>query len=157
MLRGKALFALSILLADMGVVGGNVTNFMTERKGELGLVIHQSHELAGYVNITSRHRKSVLDGRIERREMQRLPGIGDARESPNAAADGLHVSGPRTRFRASQLTNQLGMIALRFGDVLRIEIAQLLRGGRSDGQSSGGEKKDPVTHDSSNFLVSCAN
>jgi len=89
--------------------------------------------------------------------MQRLTGIGDARECSDSAADGLHVSGSWTRFRAAQLTNQLCMIALRFSDVLRIEIAQLLRGGRSDGQSGGGEKKNPVTHDSSNFLVSCAN
>ena len=51
----------SILLANVGVIGGNVADLMTERKGKLRLVVHQAHQLAGHVDIASWYRESVLD------------------------------------------------------------------------------------------------
>ena len=47
-----------ILLADVGVVGGDMPDFMAEREGELRLVVHQRHQLAGDVDIAARHREA---------------------------------------------------------------------------------------------------
>ena len=119
--------ALGILLADMGVVGGDVADFVPERERELGLVVHQAHQLAGHVDIAAGNRERVFDRRIERGEMQCLTGIGDARIGADPPADRFDIGRARPGLRAAELLHELGMLALRLGDVLRARDTQLLR------------------------------
>src|SRR4029079_10029005 len=87
---------LGILLADVGVVCGDMADLVPEREGELGLVIHQRHELAGDINVAAGDREGVLDGGIEQGEVERLPGIGDAGDGTHAPAERFDGSAPRS-------------------------------------------------------------
>ena len=60
--------------------------------------------------------------------------MATTRISAHPAADRFDISRARAGFGAAQFLDQLGMFALRLGDILRIEVAQLLRGGRRDRQ-----------------------
>ena len=53
-----------ILLTNMGVVGGDMADFVPERERELQLVVHQGHQLTGDVDIPARNRERVLDGGV---------------------------------------------------------------------------------------------
>ena len=116
-----------ISFARMGVVGGDMADLVAEREGELGFVVHQPHQLARDVDIAAGDRESVLDRRVERREVERLAGVGDAGICADAAADRFDVSRARAGLGAAELLDDRRMLALRLGDVLRIEIAEPLR------------------------------
>src|SRR6185369_13072021 len=77
--ENAAVAALRILLADVRVVGGDMPCLMTEREGELRLVIHQRQQLASDVDVAAGDAHGVFDGGIERRVMKRLTGVSDAR------------------------------------------------------------------------------
>ena len=47
--------ALSILLADMRVVGGDVSRLMSNREREFRLVVHDGHQLPRHVNVAPGH------------------------------------------------------------------------------------------------------
>ena len=79
--------ARGILLPNVGVVRRDVADFVAEREGELGLVVHQAHQLPRDVNIAAREREGVLDRRIERREMQRLARVRDSGLASDAPTD----------------------------------------------------------------------
>ena len=49
--------------------------------------------------------------------MQRLAGVGETRLSADPASHGRDVSGARSRFRATQLLQQLRVDTLRLGNV----------------------------------------
>ena len=133
----------------MGVVGGDVPDFVTKREGKLGLVVHDRHQLPRDVDVAARDGKSVLDRRVEGREMQRLAGIGDSRESADAAADRFHISCARSGFGAAELLDDLRTLPLRLGNVAGIEIAELLllRCGGCERHRGCGKQEDASTHD----------
>jgi hypothetical protein len=78
--------------------------------------------------------------------VERLARIGNSGESANAAADRFDISGARAGFGATELLDQLGMLALCFGDILRIEVTELLRRGRRERQRGRGKQQDGSTH-----------
>ena len=130
----------------MSVVGGDVAGFVAERESELRLIVHQAEQLAGDVDIAAGHRQRILDRRIERHEMKRLAGVGEARGSGDAAADRFDICRSRARFGAAELLNQFGILALRFGDVARIEVARPLRARRSESGSTGRDQEQDFAH-----------
>ena len=77
-------------------------DLMAEREREFRLVVHQRHQLARDVDVAAGHRERVLDGGVERREMERLAGVGEAGLSADAAADRLDISGARPGLRAAE-------------------------------------------------------
>ena len=137
---------LGILLADMSVVRRNVADLVPKRESELRFIVHQPHQLAGHIDIATRQREGVFDTGIERGEVQRLSGICDARICSDTAAHQLNISCARPGFGAAQLPDQLGIAALRLGDVLRIEIAQPLGGGWRESQRCGGSEQEKSAH-----------
>ena len=56
--------------------------------------------------------------------MERLAGIGEARMGPDAAADRFDIGRARPGLGAAELLDDRGILALGFGDVARVEIAQ---------------------------------
>ena len=74
--------------------------------------------------------------------MKRLAWIGEPGERPDSPADDLDIGGARASLGAAEFLHQLRMIALRLGDVLRVEVAELLRRGRRQRQRRRGEQED---------------
>ena len=126
----------------------DMADLVSEREGELGFIVHQAEQLPSDVNIAARDRKSVLDGGVERGEVQRLGGIGDAGLSANAPSYGFDISGPRPGFGAAQLLDHCRIFALRLGDIAGVQIAQALRGRGSHGRRRRGKQQDRLIHDS---------
>ena len=62
------------------------------------------------------------------------------------APDGFDVGSARAGFGAPEFLNELRMIALRFGDVARVEGTQSLRRGRRNRQRGGSQQQDFSTH-----------
>ena len=64
--------------------------------------------------------------------MQRLAGIGHARDGAHAAPHRLNIRSARSSLGATELLDHRGMLVLGLGDVARIEIARriLREGGR---------------------------
>ena len=49
----------------LGVLGGDMTDFMAHDEGEFGFIIHQCNQLPGYIDIAARDGESVIGIRIE--------------------------------------------------------------------------------------------
>ena len=92
--------------AEDGVAGGsgfsllrmvcsNVTGLMTKDKGELRLIVHQTHQLASDVDIAARNGEGVFDRAVEGGEMIDLAGVVDPREAGDSPADALYIGCPR--------------------------------------------------------------
>ncbi len=133
----------------MGVVRRDVSDLMADGERELGLVVHKTHQLARDVDVTARDRKGVRHGGVQRREVKRLAGVGDAGISAHPAADRFNIGRAPAGLGAAEFADKLGVLALRFGDILRIEVAQLLRGGRRERQCGASKQKEGSTHQAS--------
>src|SRR4051812_22108178 len=101
-------------------------DLVAQGEGELRLIAHQGHQLSRDIDVAAGDRESVLDCRVERGEMERLSGGGDARISRDPAADRLDIGRAWSLLLAAQLLDDLGVVALRLGDVPRIEIMRAL-------------------------------
>src|SRR3954468_9049833 len=97
----------------MGVVSGDMADFVPERESELRLVVHQGHQLTGDVHIAPGNRECVLDRGVESRKVQRLARIGDTRISSDSPADGFDISRARASLRPAEFPDDLRMLALR--------------------------------------------
>ncbi len=143
--------ALRILLADAGMVGGDMRGLVAEREGELGLVVDDAHQLASDVDIAAGDGEGVLDRRINRRVMERLPRVRHAGDRADPAADELDIGRARTGLGPAQFLHDGGMLALSLGDVARVEVACAGLGAderRTDGDRRGGGQQDAFAHDS---------
>ncbi len=143
--------ALRILLADVGMVGGDMRGLVAEREGELGLVVDDAHQLASDVDIAAGDGEGVLDRRINRRVMERLPRVRHAGDRADPAADELDIGRARTGLGPAQFLHDGGMLALSLGDVARVEVACAGLGAderRTDGDRRGGGQQDAFAHDS---------
>ncbi len=77
----------SYRLALVRMIPGDVSDLVPEREGELGLIVHEGHQLAGDVNIAPGNRKSVLDRGVEGREVKRLSGLAMPENSCDPPAE----------------------------------------------------------------------
>ena len=133
------------------VIGGDMTGLMADDEGELGLVIHDAHQLAGDVDIAARHRESVLDCAIERREMVNLPGVGSPGKSSDTATNRFNIGCPGARLGTPEFFNHLRVLAGCFLNVARIEVCQpllrLLRERGRDNRRGRGKQCERGTHE----------
>ena len=138
--------SLRIFLSGAGMVGGDVAGLVAKREGEFGFIVHQGHQLARDVDVAARHRHRVLDRRVEHREVNRLPGVGDAGISRNPAADRCHIGRARASLGAPELFDDRGILALGLGDVARIEIARPLCACRGESDGARRQQEQGFTH-----------
>ncbi len=77
-----------------------------------------------------------------------LASIGGAGISRDTATDALDIGRARAGLGATELGDQLGMLARRLLDVARVEALQPLHlcGSGSDGDRTGGQQGNQVTH-----------
>ncbi len=110
-------------LALLGMVCCNMAHLVPKCESKLGLIVHQGHQLASDVNVAARDGESVFDRRIQRGEMISGRRIGNAGAHRDPASDGLDISAACAGLGASELGNQLRMLALRLGHVPRVQGA----------------------------------
>ncbi len=122
-------------------------DLMSQREGELELIVHQRHQLARDVDVAAGRREGVLDRGIEHGE-----AVGarlNAGISGDAAPDAVGIGRACPGFGAAELVEQLLVVLLRFLDIARVQApAGALRrhyagGGRHRG---GAEQEEQGTH-----------
>jgi hypothetical protein len=133
---------LRIGFARLLVIGGDVADLVAEREGELRLIVHQRHQLAGDVDVAARRREGVLDRGIEDRESI---GSGiDPRIDGDPAADAVDIGCSRTGFGSPEFLDELGMLLLRFLHISRRQNAarDLCGRERRTGEEGGTAEKE---------------
>ena len=108
----RGLRALQRMLAD------NVANFMAEDGGELVLGIHNRHQAARDIDITSGHRKGVDDVGIDDGEGALVLQACCGR---NLCADRRHISSDRACDRTTKLREDLRMLFDGLGALIRLD------------------------------------
>ena len=120
---------------------------MPEHESELGLIVHQRHQLAGDVNITARHGEGIFDRAVERGEAKRLARIGDARIGRDPPSDPFDIGRTSTGFGTAIFLDQFGVLALRLDHFALVQASHLrLHGDRHQDSRTGGEQKNGAAH-----------
>ena len=77
---------------------------------ELGLVVHEAHQLPGDVDIAAWNREGILNRAVEGRESIDLSGVGRSGIGRNPASYRLHIGGSRAGLGSAELRNDFGVL-----------------------------------------------
>ena len=92
-----------------GMLRSDMASLMAQHSSKFCLVVHQSDELAGDIDIAARNCESVVDRRIEQGDGEIAAGVGQTRLHRDVLADTFNIACLRTSHRAAEFGNQLRM------------------------------------------------
>ena len=108
--RAADRIALRRLLSPLPMLGRDMAHFMAQHPGQLGLVIHQRHQLARHIDIAARNGEGVVDRGIEQGDGEIALRVGQPRLHRDPSPDRLDVTRLRPGIGAAKFLQQFRML-----------------------------------------------